>query len=187
MPDRRLPDSAIDLMDEAAARARLGAVLDSPAPGGAASDAGAAPRFGGGASSGGGGMAAGGFGGEAAGGVAADATEALRQFEAAAAAAGAEVEVGGGAAGPSAAAPSAATATAAPSAAAATATAAAAMKSEPARWADWVAGQGWGGSSEAHRRRLLEWYGAVSAHPLPGILGESLESPGVTRGHPESP
>jgi hypothetical protein len=39
-------------------------------------------------------------------------------------------------------------------------------------WQDWVLQQGWSGTKEARRQQLLEWFGASPANPLPGELGE---------------
>lgn len=41
----------------------------------------------------------------------------------------------------------------------------------PPTWQQWVARQGWSGDSEAHRQRLLEWFGASPNDPRPGIEG----------------
>lgn len=38
-------------------------------------------------------------------------------------------------------------------------------------WHGWVEGQGWRGPPELRRQRLLEWFGATPAQPLPGPQG----------------
>ncbi|KAF8070970.1 clpB [Scenedesmus sp. PABB004] len=38
-------------------------------------------------------------------------------------------------------------------------------------WSDWITAKGWRGESEVHRQQLLEWFGASPAEPLPGVLG----------------
>ncbi|KAG1663533.1 hypothetical protein FOA52_003161 [Chlamydomonas sp. UWO 241] len=38
-------------------------------------------------------------------------------------------------------------------------------------WESWVLEQGWVGPEEAHRQRLLHWFGATPADPMPGYHG----------------